>query len=83
MQIKIQQNLTREQQIREVQRKAANERELNRQKLRISKALISESRRSMAVQRKNDSRSLVEISTTCRAFNEQEKRQKAEEERMR
>ena len=75
--------MVRQQHIREIQSKAAIERDENKRKLSMSKKLINDSRKSVAEQRKEESRNLDRIAVQGRVVSEQEKRQKAEEEKAR
>lgn len=83
MQSKIQLNLAREQQIKEIQAKAALDREENKRRLQQSKNNIIDSRKSLAQKKKEEAKRLEELAMKGRAFVEQEKRSKTEEERNR
>lgn len=83
LQSKIQLNLAREQQLREVQAKAAMEREENKRRLQQSKNTIFDSRKTLAQKTKLEKKQLEDIAMRGKAHVEQEKRSKTEEERNR
>lgn len=81
--MKLRRNLAREQQIRAIQAKAAQEREERRMKISQSQKMIYDSRRAWAEQRKEESKKLGEFAENGRVYTEYEKRKKAEEEKRR
>lgn len=75
--------MAREAKIREVQAKAAADREERRKKLQMTKQLVNESRKTAASQEKVESKRLAELAVENKKQAQIEKRSKAEEEKKR
>ena len=81
--LKLQLSLNKDNELKMIQEKAAEEREERRQKLSMSKKLNYDYKKANAEQKKIESNQLHEIAYKGKVYTEMEKRNKVEEEKKR